>query len=136
MKLFALLFLSALAAPAATVFISSYNITDAALSGYGGGWSHTYNGTITPGGSFVGAGGTGTAATYTGGSGTLNDGVIAYSVTDNQLFDAAVLNPVITRAGVTVGRGGAAAGRHRERRGHVCRWRMAVDGPESGGIRG
>lgn len=94
-KLIALLFLSALAAPAATVFISSYDITDAAVSGYGV-WFHTYNGTITPGGSFVGGGGTGTVATYTGGSGTLNDGVIANSVNNTMLFDETALNPKIT----------------------------------------
>ena len=80
------------------VAIVSYDITDAVLSGHGN-WHHTYSGTITPGISINNGGFAGTAGTYTGGSGTLNDGVIANNKDLSQLFvqgGSASLNPVIT----------------------------------------
>jgi hypothetical protein len=71
--------------------IIGYDITNAAVSGTGG-WQHIYTGTITPTSIFdlneV-------LATYTGGGGTLNDGVIGHSVSDTQLFDPRP-GPVIT----------------------------------------
>jgi PEP-CTERM motif len=74
---------SAVAAPVA---ITSYDITHTPGSGFGG-WSHTYNGTIVS----DGAG----ALNYSGGSGTLNDGVIGTDVNTNHLFQT-TLNPTIT----------------------------------------
>jgi len=66
--------------------ILGYDITNAPVSGTGS-WAHTYTGTITPTSVFdlneV-------LATYTGGGGTLNDGVIGHSVTDTQLLDSRV----------------------------------------------
>jgi hypothetical protein len=82
-----LLLLSALIASATPVFISGYDITDAAVSGFGG-WEHTYTGTITPTG--------GDGAIYSGGSGTLNNGIIETDENSTQLFDGASLNPIIT----------------------------------------
>jgi PEP-CTERM motif len=55
--------------------ISSYDIANARLSGFGN-WNHTYSGVI----------GGGNPTSYTGGSGTLNDGIIATSHFNNQLF--------------------------------------------------
>jgi hypothetical protein len=67
-----LLSVSAAQVFASPVSISSYDITNANLSGYGG-WSHTYSGSIS-------------GSTYTGGSGTLNDGIFGTSHTNTQLF--------------------------------------------------
>ncbi|MBS1830586.1 MAG: PEP-CTERM sorting domain-containing protein [Acidobacteria bacterium] len=86
---------------AAPVTIVSYDITDAALSGHGGPWAHTYSGTITPGASFTNSGFSGTIATYSGGSGTLNDGVLG-GIAASQLFvqgsptTGPTINPVLT----------------------------------------
>lgn len=71
---------SAFAAPVAIV---TYDIRDAAVSGWGG-WSHAYTGTITPTGTFYSGGGG--VANYSGGAGTLNDGVIGVGINDTQLF--------------------------------------------------
>ncbi len=59
------------------IVITSYNIDNANVTGTGS-WSHSYNGTITPI--------SGTIANYTGGNGTLNDGVIGNYHNNNQLF--------------------------------------------------
>ena len=91
------------AVAAAQISISSYDITEAIVSGWGL-WAHTYNGTITPTGQVV-PGGDGLladVANYTGGGGTLNDGVIG-DTSSSQLFVSGaapdggpILNPVIT----------------------------------------
>lgn len=58
--------------------VATYDVSNANLSGTGG-WSHEYFGTITP----TGAG----LASYTGGVGSLNDGIVTNSVYDGiQLF--------------------------------------------------
>lgn len=75
-------------ANAMPIAISSYNIDNTYVSGTGG-WSHTYSGTITPV--------SGSLADYTGGSGTLNDGVFSSSVSSTQLFNyPSDSSPVIT----------------------------------------
>lgn len=71
----------ALAASAQAATIISYDVTNASLSGFGG-WAHTYNGTIA-------------GSTYSGGSGTLNDGAIGTSEVNTQLFETN-LTPTIT----------------------------------------
>ena len=87
-KMKLLLTVAACAAAAATanasISITSYDISNAAPSGFGN-WAHTYTGTITGSG----------PSNYTGGSGTLNDGSHGTSRLDTQLFDATV-GPVIT----------------------------------------
>ncbi len=65
--------------------ITSYDITDAARSGFGN-WGHTYNGTIVDTGNFNADGFPFTRANYSGGSGTLNDGSQGTSHSDTQLF--------------------------------------------------
>jgi hypothetical protein len=69
------------------VSITSYDITNANESGYGN-WSHSYSGTITSTGTTGFPFGTSndSLATYSGGSGTLNDGVQGTSVINTQLF--------------------------------------------------
>ncbi|MDD2760831.1 MAG: VPLPA-CTERM sorting domain-containing protein [Methylomonas sp.] len=64
--------------------IAYYDINDAVLSGHGN-WFHNYSGNITPGNQFTNLGNAGTLATYQGGSGTLNDGVIGGGI-NSQLF--------------------------------------------------
>src|SRR5579864_6026194 len=61
---------------AAPITISSYDVLNAEASGFGG-WSYQYTGTITPNGSLV---------NLTGGSGTLNDGLVTPAVVNNMLF--------------------------------------------------
>lgn len=85
---------SAFAAPVAVV---TYDIHDAAVSGWGG-WSHAYTGTVTPTGTFYNGG---VVADYSGGAGTLNDGVVGVGINDTQLFfqgatDTGWMSPVIT----------------------------------------
>ena len=70
---------------AAPIPITSYDILDAVVSG--GGWSHAYTGTITP--TVV------PWANYSGGSGTLNDGVLG-ELDASQYFYSTMHNPVIT----------------------------------------
>lgn len=66
--------------------VSGYDITDAALSGFGG-WAHTYNGTITTTGNDTANGISFTRGNYSGmGSGTLNDGGTNDGVGNAQLF--------------------------------------------------
>lgn len=75
-------------AGAATLSITGYDITNASVNGSGG-WSHTYDGTITSTGSGT--------ANYSGGSGTLNDGITTDSSINNQLFNfPSEINPIIT----------------------------------------
>lgn len=57
--------------------ISSYDITNANLSGFGG-WSHSFSGVVAS----IGGG----LANYSNGSGTLNDGTVSASHVNNQLF--------------------------------------------------
>ena len=96
---FALLLTLAGTAGAGPITITSYDISDAVVSGFGN-WHHTYNGTITPTGQTIDGE---AVAQYTGGSGTLNDGVLGTSPDDTQLFDngpfdvgGGSANPVIT----------------------------------------
>lgn len=60
--------------------ISTYDVTNTALSGYGG-WAHTYDGLI--------AGPTSTLYNYSGGSGTMNDGLIGNGTSDTHLLSNA-----------------------------------------------
>jgi hypothetical protein len=87
----ALTILPASQAGADPVPIVRYDI-DRALVSPVGGWSHEYNGTITP---VPAPWATFPLANYSGGGGTLNDGVIGRSVFDSELFDAST-EPVIT----------------------------------------
>lgn len=61
------------------ISITSYDITNARLSGTGN-WHHTYNGSIQA----TGQGDN--LYNYTGGSGTLNDGIIGTGLDNTQLF--------------------------------------------------
>lgn len=86
--------LTAGGASADTVSISTYDIIDSPESGAGG-WSHTYSQPFVPTGidpvQLVRLG------TYTGGFGTLNDGVIGTSVSNTHLFFTGTrAKPVIT----------------------------------------
>ncbi|MCU1334799.1 MAG: putative exosortase interaction domain protein [Bryobacterales bacterium] len=82
----------AISGVAEPITISSYDITDAMVSGWGL-WAHTYSGTITPIGVFDGS----AVADYSGGSGTLNDDIIGTSASDTQLFEQGqTVQPVIT----------------------------------------
>jgi hypothetical protein len=67
---------AALAPAARAQSIKSYDITHA-MSSVGSGWSNTYSGAITT---------TGSGLSYTGGGGTLNDGLMPTSSSNNQLF--------------------------------------------------
>jgi hypothetical protein len=92
------------AAVAAPLPVARYDITDTPLSGFGC-WQHVYNGTIAlTGRTVIGCGNDPPVpiANYTGGGGTLNDGVIGTSYLDNHLFTITSFdggppfNPVIT----------------------------------------
>lgn len=86
------LFAIAGAATAAPITITGYDIESTFVSGEGG-WAHYYNGTITSTGTIN----NGTVANYTGGSGTLNDGVIGTSHNQTQLFNyPGTSSPIIT----------------------------------------
>lgn len=74
----ALLLLMSCAANAVPIAITGYDIDHTYVSGTGG-WYHDYSGAITPL--------SGDLADYSGGSGTLNDGVIGTSHLDTQLFN-------------------------------------------------
>jgi len=73
-KILGLLAVGLLAGPMAAqaVSITSYDISYSRLSGYGG-WSHNYSGTIA-------------GNSYSGGSGTLNEGIVPNSTDNNHLF--------------------------------------------------
>ncbi len=66
-------------ANAAVIDVTSYDVENTNLSGFGG-WAHTYDGTITADGATY---------DYTGGSGTLNDGIVGTSVSNTHLFTVA-----------------------------------------------
>jgi hypothetical protein len=83
---FALVLVFAASATGGTITIGSYDILHTPPSGEGN-WYHAYDGTITPEG--------GGLYTYTGGSGTLNDGVIGASADVTHLFYT-FAGPVIT----------------------------------------
>ena len=73
---------------AGPVVITGYDIDNTYISGTGD-WAHTYSGAITPV--------SGDVANYTGGSGTLNNGVIEVDVDTTQLFNYPLdSSPVIT----------------------------------------
>lgn len=74
-----------LVAKAGLITIESYDVFDTNISGYGG-WSHVYNGDITP---ITGG------YNYTNGSGTLNDGIIGTNHLNTHLFSS-FDNTVIT----------------------------------------
>ncbi len=97
MKRTQLVALSAIiAAGASAQTVTSYDITDAAESGFGG-WGHTYGGTITNTGSGTANSFAFDRADYTGGSGTLNDGNNGTGTGDTQLFaNNAQADPHIT----------------------------------------
>jgi len=79
---------------AATIGFSTYDVYHADPTGTGG-WSHTYTGTKTASGSYL---------NYTGGSGTLNDG-IPTSEQNTQIFyaaDAAITLHLSTTASISV----------------------------------
>ena len=87
---------AALAASASAQTVTSYNIRDAAESGFGG-WSHAYGGTITNTGSGTANGFAFDRANYSGGSGTLNDGITGTGINDTQLLaNSSDANPRIT----------------------------------------
>lgn len=84
----------ATAAVGAQVAVTSYDILDTPISGFGG-WGHTYTGTITPNGLFDPQGAA--RADYAHGSGTLNDGVDPTTIAQTHLFTTAGRgNPTIT----------------------------------------
>jgi len=85
-----------LGAGAAAQTIETYDIDDAALTGFGG-WSHVYNGSITNTGSGSANGFGFDRGDYSGGGGTLNDGFEGSSAQDTQLFaNNESARPVIT----------------------------------------
>jgi hypothetical protein len=86
--------------------IASYDVAQTPMSGYGC-WTHTYTGTIaitsrTLSGSVACGENSDHLANYSGGSGTLNDGVVSTTNENNQLFvtadagDGSAVAPVIT----------------------------------------
>jgi len=84
----ALLLSLSCAANAIPIVITGYDIDNTYVSETGG-WRHSYTGIITP----VSGG----IANYSGGSGTLNDGIIGTSVLNTQLFNYPTdSSPVIT----------------------------------------
>jgi hypothetical protein len=93
------------AARADPVPIVTYDVEDTPRSGWGG-WGHAYTGTITNTGRTVAglcfAPDCNNIADYSGGSGSLNDGVIDTSLFATQLFtnrnadDGAPIDPVVT----------------------------------------
>lgn len=98
----------ALATGPATIPIESYDITETPMSGFGC-WTHVYTGSIvdtgrTVSGSVTCGGETADhLANYSGGSGTLNDGIYSASSDNNQLIltttnadDGLPIEPVIT----------------------------------------
>ena len=78
--LFVCLFVGA--ANATPISITGYDVSNADVSGNGG-WFHTYTGTITN----TGTGGFGATASYTGGTGTMADGLDSTSTSNTQLFN-------------------------------------------------
>lgn len=83
------------AAAAAPVAITGYDIDNAVLTGFGDGWAHTYDGTISIGAPINASAYNGILADYSGGTGTLADGVAGTGINNTQLF-ATDYAPVIT----------------------------------------
>ena len=78
--------IASLAASASGQVVTGYDITDAAMSGFGS-WEHAYNGTITGTGSDIANDHAFDRADYTGaGSGTLNDGNLTGGTEASNLF--------------------------------------------------
>lgn len=67
------------------ITINTYDILDAAQIPFGN-WNHSYSGTIVNTGSFSAHGFPYTRGNYSGGSGTLNDGLPGSNIFDTQLF--------------------------------------------------
>lgn len=83
----------ALQAQADPVTITGYDLTNAAISGYGA-WGHVYTGTITPV--------SGSAANYSGGTGTMANGVIESTERTIQLFATTDHSVITVFLGATV----------------------------------
>jgi len=86
---------------AVQIGIASYDINDAVKSSHAN-WFHAYNGAIIDNSvNFANFSFPGSTATYQGGGGTLNDGVISSSTTNTQLFvtptatDGTVITPTL-----------------------------------------
>ena len=80
------LLLASSLASAGPITITGYDVENAQLSGFAG-WSHTYTGTITNTGSSGSCNGFGyTNADYTGGTGTMADGVTSSTTSSSMLF--------------------------------------------------
>jgi hypothetical protein len=102
LSLTALLLCLAAASPARAdpVPVAGYDIIDATTSGFGL-WFHEYTGTITPTKFIPTPSETITIADYAGGRGTLNDGILATTTDQTQLFlngviEGVPVNPVLT----------------------------------------
>ncbi len=84
-KSIAVVLVAGLASAASAQSILSYDILDAAESGFGG-WAHQYDGAIENTGSGSANGFAFDRADYSEGSGTLNDGSPGNNASDTQLF--------------------------------------------------
>ena len=84
---------------ASASLITSYDIENAVLSGFGS-WAHTYNGTMTNTGTTTVFDSSGTVANYSGGSGTLNDDNIGTADNNTQLFATGLLPELMLTLGV------------------------------------
>ena len=85
-KILGLILLAAFSVGSAhAVTITGYDVSGASASGDGN-WGHTYTGAITPSGAYF---------DYSGGSGTLADGIVPDGATNNQLFRMASI-PTVT----------------------------------------
>ncbi len=93
----AIVVIAGLAAGASAQVVTGYDMTDAGATG-GGGWTHTYSGTVTVTGSDTGNGVAFDIADYTGaGSGTLNDGALNDGAGNANLFGlTSSMSPSIT----------------------------------------
>jgi hypothetical protein len=81
------------------IYVVGYDIQNAVTSGSFVQWYNTYSGIVTPTGTMTvtlpDSVTTATLANYSGGRGTLNDGVVGIGPTDTELF-ATAAQPVIT----------------------------------------
>lgn len=87
-----LLVLLAVHTTVSAAVITGYDVTDTPLSGFGG-WQHTYTGSITNTGTLSGT--ASVKADYSGGTGTMADGLVGSSTNQSHLFWVADL-PSIT----------------------------------------